>query len=300
MAAGHAHDKANTQMPAFGWAVSLNAAYVIIEAGFGFTTGSLALLSDAVHNLTDVAGLLIAWGAAFLALHRPTKLHTYGFGQATVLAALANAIAILLGMGGIVWEAIRRFDESVNVPADTVLMVALIGIVVNAATAALFMRARHRDLNARAAFLHMASDAVVSVGVVIAAIVILKTGWMVIDPIVALLIGAIVAWSSFSLFKSALHLSLSGVPDTIEVAEVEKWLRAQSGVTGIHDLHIWPLSTTLTAMTVHLVMPTGHPGDAFLKRLSEELRERFEIGHATLQIEIGDGPECRLVVPLGT
>jgi cobalt-zinc-cadmium efflux system protein len=294
MGSGHAHDVSPQALPAFGWAAGLNGAYVIFEAGFGFATGSLALLADAAHNLIDVGSLLIAWGAAVLALRKPTARHTYGLGQATVLAALINAIAILIGVGAIVWEAVQRFHEVVNVPAGIVLWVALIGIAVNAGTAVLFVRAQHSDLNARAAFLHMASDAAVSAGVVVAAAVILWSGWMMVDPIVALLIAAAVAWSSFGLFKSALHMSLSGVPDKIEFARVEEWLLARPGVTAVHDLHVWPLSTMTTALTAHLVMPSGHLSDAALDHLAHELGERFGIAHATFQIEIGDGPECDL------
>ena len=218
-----------------------------------FGTGSLSLLADAAHNLTDVGGLLIAWGAAVLALRQPTARHTYGLGQATVLAALINAIAILMGVGAIAWEAIQRFHDVLRRPCRHR---SLGGVD------------RHRrecghrrsyscapsmsDLNARAAFLHMASDAAVSAGVVLAAAVILRTGWMIVDPIVALLIAAAVAWSSFGLFKSALHMSLSGVPDKIDIANVEEWLRARPGVTAVHDLHVWPLSTTSTALTAHL------------------------------------------------
>jgi cobalt-zinc-cadmium efflux system protein len=295
MGAGHAHDVSAQMLPAFGWAAALNAAYVVLEAGFGFATGSLSLLADAAHNLTDVAGLLIAWGAAMLALRKPTGRHTYGLGQATVLSALINAIFILIGVGAIAWEAVQRLGEPVNVPAGTVIWVALIGIGVNAGTAILLVRARHRDLNARAAFLHMASDAAVSAGVVAAAAIILWTGWMVVDPIAALLVAVAIAWSSFSLLKSALHMSLSGVPDNIAIADVEKRLRAQSGVAAVHDLHVWPLSTTATALTAHLVMPGGHPGDAALDRLSDALKNEFAIDHATFQVELGDGPECDLL-----
>ena len=254
----------------------------------------MSLLADAAHNLTDVGGLLIAWGAAVLALRKPTARHTYGLGQATVLAALINAIAILMGVGAIALEAIQRFHEVVNVPAGTVLWVALIGIAVNAGTAVLFVRDQHSDLNARAAYLHMASDAATSAAVVVAAGVILWTGWMIVDPIVALLIAVAVAWSSFGLFKSALHMSLGGVPNKIEILKVEEWLRARPGVATVHDLHVWPFSTTSTALTAHLVMPGGHPGDAALDHLAHELGEQFAIAHATFQIEIGDGPECHL------
>lgn len=297
MAEEHSHDILGEAIPAFGWAAGLHAAFVIVEAGFGFSTGSLALLSDAAHNLTDVAGLMMAWGAAVLALRRPDQRHTYGFGHATMLAALVNAIAILIGMGAICWEALRRFHEVVNVPAGTVLWVAVIGIVVNTGTAILFVRTQRQDLNARAAFLHLFSDAAVSAGVVVAAAIILMTGWMILDPVVALLIGVAVAWSSFGVFKSALHMSMGGVPDNVEIAKVDEWLRAQPGVTSVHDLHIWPLSTTSTALTAHLVVPGGHPGDAFLDHLADELRVRFGIAHATLQIEIDDGPECHLDAP---
>jgi cobalt-zinc-cadmium efflux system protein len=294
MAETSAHKHTAEFTPAFGWAAGLNAVYVVVEVTFGFATGSLALLADAAHNLTDVAGLLLAWGAAILAQRQPTARHTYGLGQATVLAALANAITILIGVGAIGWEAVHRFREIVEVPAGTVLWVAAVGIAVNTGTALLFLRARREDLNARGAFLHMASDATVSGGVVAAAIIILATGWVIIDPIVALAIGAAVAWSSFGLFKSALHLSLSGVPEHIEIAEIEHWLRAQPGVSDVHDLHVWPLSTTSVALTAHLVMPQGHSGDSFLDELAHELEHRFGIAHSTLQVERGDGPECRL------
>ena len=224
----------------------------------------------------------------------PTPRHTYGLGQATVLAALANAVTILIGVGAIGWEAVHRFRETVEVPAGTVLWVAALGIVINTGTALLFLRARNRDLNARGAFLHMASDAAVSAGVVVAAAIILATGWMIVDPIVALAIGAAVGWSSFGLFKSALHLSLSGVPENIEIADVESWLRGRPGVSDVHDLHVWPLSTTSVALTAHLVMPEGHTGDSFLDELADELEHSFGIAHSTLQIERGNGPDCRL------
>ena len=294
MAGEHSHDLLTKATPAFGWAAGLNAGYVIVEVAFGFSTGSLALLADAAHNLTDVAGLMIAWGAAALARWQPTQRHTYGLGQATVLAALANAIAVLIGVGAIGWEAIHRFHETVEVPGGTVFWVAVIGIAVNTGTAIFFVQARHRDLNARGAFLHMVSDAAVSAGVVAGAAVILATGWTIVDPIVALAIGAAVGWSSFGLFRSALHLSLGGVPENIEIGDVDKWLRSQAGVGDVHDLHVWPLSTTSTALTGHLVMPDGHPGDEFLDYVAAELNEHFGIAHATLQIEIANGPVCRL------
>lgn len=289
---GHSHSVAF--IPAFAWAAGLNATYVVVEAGFGFSTGSLALLADAAHNLTDVLGLLLAWSAAILARRSPTRRHTYGLGQATVLAALANAIMILIGVGAIAWEAIQRFGEAIEVPAGTVLWVAALGIAVNTGTALLLLRARQANLNARGAFLHMASDAVVSAGVVAAAIIILATGWVIIDPMIALVIGLVVGWTSFRFFKSALHLSLSGVPESMEYAKINNWLRTRPGVVDVHDLHIWPLSTTSVALTAHLVMPQGHSGDDFLDHLAHELESMFGISHATFQVERGNGPNCRL------
>ncbi len=290
----HAHASPAEIGRAFGWAVALNTGFVAIEAGFGFITGSLALLADAAHNLTDVAGLLIAWGATRLSRRAPTARHTYGLGRATILSALANGIAILLGVGAIVWEALQRLSAPTDVAAGTVLWVAAIGICVNAGTAMLFLRGRHGDLNIRGAFLHMATDAAVSAGVVIAALLVLKTGWLIVDPLTAILVSLVVGWTSFDLLRSALHLSLDGVPGDVEVAAVERWLRAQPGVGDLHDLHVWPLSTTQIALTVHLVMPEGSPGDGFLDKISDELEHEFRISHSTIQIERSSDPPCRL------
>jgi cobalt-zinc-cadmium efflux system protein len=281
--------------PAFKWAVILNAGFVIVEAGFGFATGSLALLADAAHNLTDVAGLLIAWGAATLARRPPTLRHTYGLGRTTILAALANAISILVGVGAIIWEAIQRFAEPTPVVAGTVLWVAAIGIAVNAGTAMLFLKDRHSDLNARGAFLHMATDAAVSVGVVVSALIILTTGWLVIDPATAIAVSLLVGWSAFDLFRSALHLSLDGVPGEMDADAIERWLRSLPGVADVHDLHVWSLSTTSTALTAHLVMPERPSEGGFLDRVAEGLEGEFRIGHSTIQIESGADPACRLV-----
>jgi cobalt-zinc-cadmium efflux system protein len=280
--------------PAFKWAVILNAGFVIVEAGFGFATGSLALLADAAHNLTDVAGLLIAWGAATLARRPPTLRHTYGLGRTTILAALANAISILVGVGAIIWEAIQRFAEPTPVVAGTVLWVAAIGIAVNAGTAMLFLKDRHSDLNARGAFLHMATDAAVSVGVVVSALIILTTGWLVIDPATAIAVSLLVGWSAFDLFRSALHLSLDGVPGEMDADAIERWLRSLPGVADVHDLHVWSLSTTSTALTAHLVMPERPSEGGFLDQVAEGLEREFHIGHSTIQIESGADPACRL------
>lgn len=279
---------------AFLWAVVLNASYVLVEALFGFWVGSLALLADAAHNLTDVFGLLIAWGAVVVGRRRPTERHTYGLGRATVLAALANAVALLIGVGAIVREAVERVFVPAPVAATTVLWVAALGIAINSGTALLFLRGRSRDINVGGAFLHMAADAAVSLGVVVSALVIILTGWTVVDPAVAILVSAVIAWSAFGLLKSAVHLSLDGVPEDVDRSQVEAWLRRLPGVVDLHDLHIWALSTTANALTAHLVMPAGCPSDAFLEETARALEARFGIAHATLQVEQGAGGECRL------
>lgn len=281
----------------FRWAAMLNVGYVLIEVLFGFWVGSLALLADAAHNLTDVAGLLLAWGAAIVGARRPTWLHTYGFGRATILAALANAVALLIGVGALAREAVLRIETPEPVTAETVLWIAAIGIAVKGAAALFFVKGRSHDINIGGAFLHMASDAAVSAGVVASALVIVCTGWTVADPIAALLVSLVIAWSSFRLFRSAIRLSLDGVPEDIDRSAVETWLRALPGVADLHDLHIWALSTTFTALTVHLVMPDGNPNDAFLDQTARELEKRFGIEHTTLQVERGRETECGLADP---
>ncbi len=297
MSGGHRHDHGPAPAAggsAFARAVALNLGYVLVEAAVGLRVGSLALLADAAHNLTDVAGLLLAWGAAALAGRRPSVRFTYGLGRGTILAALANAVAILVGVGAVVWEAVDRLAAPPPVPGGVVLVVALVGIAVNAGTALLFREQARRDLNARGAFLHMAADAAVSLGVVLAAGLILATGLDLLDPIVAILVSLIVAWTAFDLLRASLGLSFDAVPRRIEPRAVRDFLAARPGVREVHDLHIWPLSTTATALTAHLVMPGGHPGDGFLTELAHELEERFGIAHATVQIETGDGAACRL------
>jgi cobalt-zinc-cadmium efflux system protein len=296
--ASHHDDKQSLDVgPAFLWAVVLNTTYVLVEALFGFLVGSLALLADAAHNLTDVFGLLIAWGAFVVGRRRPTERHTYGLGRATILAALANGIALLIGVGALVREAIERIAAPEPVAATTVLWVAAIGIAIKSGTALLFVKERSRDINTRGAFLHMAADAAVSAGVVVSALIIALTGWTVVDPIAAILVSAVIAWSAFGLFKSAIHLSLDGVPEGVDLTAVEAWLHALPGVIDLHDLHIWALSTTSNGLTVHLVMPAGCPNDVFLEQTARDLETRFGIAHATLQVERGTETECRLVDP---
>ncbi len=294
MSDAHTHAPIRDLGPAFKWAVVLNVGYVLIEAAAGLTIGSLALLADAAHNLTDVVGLLIAWGAVIVARKPPSERFSYGFGRSTILAALANSIAILLGVGAVVWESVQRFSDPVIVPPVPVLIVAVIGIAINAGTAMLFSKERRHDLNAEGAFLHMAADAAVSAGVVISAVAMLATGWAWLDPLAAILVSIAIAWTAFGLLRSSFKLSLDAVPDSVDRQAVAEWLGTRSGVSALHDLHIWSLSTTAVAISVHLVMPDGHPGDVFLDQLADDLNDRFGIAHATLQVEIGNAVECRL------
>jgi cobalt-zinc-cadmium efflux system protein len=293
----HAHDHSAVAAVdlglAFKWAVILNTAYVFIEGGAGVWTGSLALLAAAAHNLIDIVGLLIVWASAWAAKRAPIAGFTYGFGKTTILAALANAIAILMGAGGVIWEAIYRFSTPMDLPALTVMAVALVGIGINAGTAFLFQSERGHDLNAEGAFLHMMGDAAVSGGVVISAGLLLLTGWTWLDPVAAILVSLVISWSAFVILKSALGLSLDAVPASIATPTIDAWLRSRPGVETVHDLHIWPLSTTKVALTAHLVMPKGLLGDAYLNKVAGELKHDFGIGHTTLQIEIGiEGIDC--------
>jgi cobalt-zinc-cadmium efflux system protein len=294
----HSHDHAgHSHAPAsFGWAfaigASLNAGFVIAELIFGYAANSLALISDAVHNLSDVIALLLAWAAAWLSQKRPTQQHTYGYRRASILAALLNAGLLLVAVGGIVVEAINRLKEPAEVAGWTVVAVAALGIAINGSTALLFMRGRHSDLNIRGAYLHMVADAGVSLGVVVAALVIMLTGWRWIDPAISLVIAAVVLASGWGLARDSVNLALDGVPRGIELSKVRDYLAALEGVSEVHDLHIWAMSTNETALTVHLVRPAGSD-DAFLHRVCDELAHRFNIHHATLQIEASGGV-CKL------
>src|SRR6476660_95829 len=294
----HAHDHAaHSHAPTnFGWAfaigASLNAGFVIAELIFGYAANSLALISDAVHNLSDVIALLLAWAAAWLAQKRPTQRYTYGYRRASILAALFNGGLVLVAVGGIVVEAVNRLAEPAPVAGWTVVMVAALGILVNGGTALLFMRGRHGDLNISGAYLHMVADAGVSFGVVVAAVVIMLTGWLWLDPAISLVIAAVVFWSGWGLARDSVDLALDGVPRGIELAEVREYLGGLEGVSEVHDLHVWAMSTNETALTAHLVRPGGSD-DAFLHYVCAELSHRFRIHHATLQVEI-NGDICKL------
>jgi cobalt-zinc-cadmium efflux system protein len=297
--AGHQHATPPAGFDgAFALGSALNAAFVIGEFGFGWVAHSVALMADAAHNLGDVLGLLLAWWAVSLGRRLPTRRRTYGLGRSSILASLTNAVVLLVGVGGITLEAISRLIEGVpaeTVGSQTVMVVAAVGIVINGLTAWLFARGRKGDLNVRGAFLHMAADAAVSAGVVLGGLAIYLTGWGWIDPVVSLLIAALILVSTWGLLRDSLNLALDKVPEHIDSERVLARLTALPGVGEVHDLHIWALSTTETALTAHLVRPGTGLDDGFLHQAQEMLRADFGIGHATLQVERGDhGTPCHL------
>lgn len=290
---GHSHAPADFGR-AFAIGIVLNVGFVILEATYGFLANSVALLADAGHNLSDVLGLVIAWAAATLSKRPPSERFTYGLRGTSILAALFNALLLLVAIGGIAWEAVQRLLHPEPVHGLTVIAVASAGIVINGLTAWLFMSGRKTDLNVEGAFLHMAADAAVSLGVVIAALIILATGWLWLDPVVSLAIGGVILWGTWRLLRESIALSLGAVPTQIERVAVELYLNALDGVENVHDLHIWPMSTTETALTCHMVIPAGHPGDEFLMQAARNLRDKFGIGHVTLQIETSRSTLCAL------
>lgn len=287
---GHAPPGAPGHGRAFAVGTALNLGYVVIEASFGLISGSLALLADAGHNLSDVLGLVLAWGAAELARRAPTPRRTYGWRRGSILAALANAGLLLAATGAITWEAVTRLLRGGHeVATDTILWVAAVGVVVNLGTAMMFMAGRERDLNIRGAFLHMLADAAVTVGVIIAALGMRWTGWMWLDPVMSLVIAAVILAGTWGLLRESLDLALDAVPPGIDTPEVEAWLAGQPGVVDVHDLHIWALGTTETALTAHLVRPgAASPDDEFLAGIGRGLRHRFGITHVTIQVEAGN------------
>lgn len=293
----HGHEAPNGAQlgRAFALGVGLNVAFVLVELVFGVAANSTALLADAAHNASDVLGLGLAWGAATLARRKPSPRRTYGLRGSTVLAALANAVLLLVAVGGVSWEAIRRLSDPSPVEGTTVLAVAAVGVVINASSALLFLRGRKDDANVRAAFLHLAADAGVSFGVVIAGALIWRTGRNWIDPAVSLVVSVVVLISTWGLLREALHLALAGVPDGIDVDAVQTYLRSLPEVSAVHDLHIWAMGTTETALTAHLVVPWSPQPPVFLTYLERELHDRFGIDHATVQLELNDAAEpCRL------
>jgi cobalt-zinc-cadmium efflux system protein len=292
--AGHVHAPSGFGR-AFAVGVMLNLVYVGAEAFYGIASHSLALFADAGHNLGDVLGLAAAWGASVISRSRPGGRYTYGLRGSTILVALANAVLLLVITGGIAWEAILRLQAPEPLSGLTIVVVAAIGIVVNGTTALLFMSGREGDLNIRGAYLHLASDAVVALGVVVAGALILWTGWLWLDPAISLIVSIVIILGTWSLLRDSVNLALAAVPPGIERDAVARYLGSLPPIIAVHDLHIWGMSTTETALTAHLVCPEGVPTDALLRRAAHELEERFGIGHVTLQVETTDDAEiCRL------
>ncbi len=302
---GHAHhDHHHHYAPpadfgrAFAIGITLNLAYVAIEAGFGVVAGSMALLADAGHNLSDVLGLALAWGGLHLSARAPSARFTYGLKRSGILAALANGIILVLACGAIAAEAVQRLLAPQPVPGGTVMAVAAVGIVVNGITAWLFAKGsgsgRKGDVNIRGAYLHMLADAGISAAVVVSGFLILRTGLNWIDPALSLVVVAVILRGTWGLLRESVAMALDAVPDGIESADVAAFLKGQPGVATVHDLHIWAMGTTDTALTAHLVMPDGHPGDAALAALAHDLEHRFGIGHATIQVETGAADCARM------
>ncbi len=284
----HPHDFGR----AFAVGIALNVAFVVVEAVFGFYADSLALLTDAGHNLGDVMGLVVAWGALYLSQWQPTQRFTFGFRKSSVLAALLNALFLLVSIGAISWEAIGRLRTPAPVQSGTMIAVAAVGIVINTATALLFLRGRREDLNIRSAFLHMLADAAISAGVVVAGVLIAWTGRTVIDPMVSLAIAAIILVGTWSLLRDSVSLAMDAVPTNIDADAVRAYLQGLPGVKDVHHVHIWGLSTSAAAMTAHVVLSQTDLNNALLARIREELHGRFQIEHATIQLEAHEAETC--------
>jgi cobalt-zinc-cadmium efflux system protein len=284
----HHHHAPADYNRAFAMGVALNIIFVVIEVFYGVLADSLALITDAGHNLSDVLGLLLAWGANYLAGKQPSARRTYGYSRATILASMFSGLLLLAAVVVISWEAVNRFIAPAEPAGQTIMVVAGIGVLINAVTAWLFVSGKDHDLNIRGAYLHMAADALVSLGVVISGFVIWKFGLRWFDPMSSLLIALVIFWSTWGLLRDSLNLAIDAVPRGVDPQEVRDWLSAQPGVEGMHDLHIWPMSTTETALTAHLLMSEPPTDDKFLHHLAAQLHRKFKIAHATFQIERGD------------
>jgi len=291
----HHHDHAAPDYNrAFAIGVVLNLVFVVVEVVYGVLANSLALITDAGHNLSDVMGLLLAWGASYLAAKRPSLRRTYGYSRAPILASMFSGLLLLAAVVLISWEAIRRLFEPSEPVGQTIMIVAGIGVLINSLTAWFFVSGKDHDLNIRGAYLHMAADALVSLGVVISGLVIWKFGLNWFDPLSSLLIAVVIFWSTWHLLKDSLNMAVDTVPRDLDPHAVRQWLSGQPGVAGLHDLHIWPMSTTETALTAHLLMPEPPADDTFLHALASQLQQEFNISHATIQIERSDeGHPCR-------
>ncbi|HEY0649207.1 cation diffusion facilitator family transporter [Phenylobacterium sp.] len=291
---GHHHHAPGNTGRAFAIGVVLNTAFVAAEVAAGLWTGSLSLLADAGHNLSDVLSLLLAWGAVVLAKRAPAGRRTYGLRKATILASLANAILLMIAVGVIASEAVHRLAEPARVDSQIVMLTASLGVVINGLTAMLFMRGSHTDLNVRGAFLHMAADAGVSLAVVVGAFAMAQTGLLWIDPALSLVIAGVIVLGTWGLLRDSADLAMDAAPRGIDVEAVRRYLAGLPGVEGVHDLHVWAISTTETALTAHVLRPLNGDGDSFLHMACEGLEHRFKIGHATLQVETSAAHACRL------
>ena len=292
MAHEHTHDKNFNK--AFAIGVALNLAFVVIEATYGFLADSLALIADAGHNLSDVLGLLLAWGAALLATRKPTPRRTYGFRRTTILASLLSAILLLVALGAIFWESIGRLNTPRPVNSITIIVVAGIGVVINTVTAMLFYSGQKHDLNIKGAFLHMAADAAISLGVVLGGLAIMATGFYWIDPLLSVVIAIVILFGTLGLLRDSVDLAIDAVPRQIDPQKVRQYFLDLPEVVALHDLHIWAMSTTEVALTVHLIIPDAPTEDIFLQQISRDLRHKFGIEHLTLQVERGEGDFCLL------
>ncbi len=290
----HTHEAPKTFGTAFAVGVGLNLTFVVGEAIYGTSSHSMALVADACHNLGDVLGLALAWGAGTLARRRPSKRRTYGFRGTTIMASLVNALVLLFVTGGIAWESVTRIFDPEVVASKTVIVVALVGVVVNGVSAVLFMSGRKGDLNVRSAFIHLASDAALALGVAVAGVVMLYTGWRWLDPVVSIVLSLLIFATTWSLMRASMNLALAGVPEGVDPDKVKEFLRARPGVVEVHDLHIWALSTTETALTAHLVMPQAAHTPSFNKDTAEELHHQFDIDHATIQVDAVEPVPCSL------
>lgn len=281
----HPKNLANNHNKAFAFGIGLNVIYIIVELIYGLLISSMALIADAGHNFSDVLGLLMAWGASFLAGTLPTKRRTYGLRKSTILAAFFNALILLIAVGAISFEAIRRLANPEPVQGTIMMIVAGVGVFINATTAFLFANGKEKDINIKGVYLHMAADAGVSVGVVVAGLLILLTGWLWLDPVISLVIVIVITIGTWDLLRDSFLMSVDAVPKNINLKDVENHLKKIPGVKEVHDLHVWAMSTTETALTVHLVIPDSNPGDYFLKGVCGELQRKFGIEHSTIQIE---------------
>lgn len=285
----HHHHVKTDYNRAFAVGVALNVIFVVIEVSYGLIADSLALITDAGHNLSDVMGLLLAWGASYLAGKQPSIRRTYGYSRATILASMFSGLLLLAAVVVICWESVNRFFTPAEPAGQTIMLVAGIGVFINSITAWFFVSGKDHDLNIRGAYLHMAADALVSLGVVLSGFIIWKFGLKWFDPLSSLLIAVVIFWSTWGLLRDSLNLAIDAVPRGLDPKTIRNWLTAQAGVEGLHDLHIWPISTTETALTAHLLMPVSPADDDFLHHLAQQLRERFGISHTTFQVERGDG-----------